>query len=149
MGERFRCKVPPTEAQLKHAAFVLQELSASIPQITVPLRTPNVVQATRALQEDEAIDLSLLAVDITQLPSFDGAEVPTPEAAALVVDAMFRMLGVSDNPDPGDLLAEDTNTPIAPSGESTVNMIENDSTDESGADSTTADGAIDLSILDH
>jgi type IV secretion system protein VirD4 len=83
----------PTEPQLKHAAFVLGELSANVPALDVPLHTAKVERKIRALTEGESFDLSRLAFDVNGLPAFDDADVPSPDSVAKVVDAMFRLLG--------------------------------------------------------
>jgi hypothetical protein len=50
----------------------------------------------RALEEGERIDVAALAIDVSALPSFNSAEVPSPEAVADVVDAFFGQVAAAD-----------------------------------------------------
>jgi type IV secretion system protein VirD4 len=97
-GVRKHSKVMPTESQLKHAAFVLEELSAPVPVLNVQLHKAKVEQKTRSLVEGETIDLEKLAVDVHALPPFDDPEAPSPESAMNVVNAFFAQIGAADMP---------------------------------------------------
>ena len=97
IGVRNNSKVMPTEVQLKHAAFVLEELSAPVPVLNVQLHKAKVEQKTRSLFEGEAIDLERLTIDVRALPPFDDSESPSPESAMTVVNAFFAQFGAADN----------------------------------------------------
>lgn len=96
IGVRDNSKVMPTEAQLKHAAFVLEELSAPVPVLNVQLHKAKVEQKTRSLVEGEAIDLERLALDVYALPPFDDSEAPSPESTMNVVNAFFAQVGAAN-----------------------------------------------------
>jgi hypothetical protein len=69
-------KVRPTEQRIKHAAFVLNEMSSPVPRLDMELHRARVENRVRPLADGEQIDLARLAFDIDGLPSFDG---PVPE----------------------------------------------------------------------
>jgi type IV secretion system protein VirD4 len=97
-GVRKHSKVMPTEAQLKHAAFVLEELSAPVPVLNVQLHKAKVEQKTRSLDEGEAIDLEKLAIDVHALPLFDDSDAPSRESAMNIVNAFFAQIGAAEMP---------------------------------------------------
>lgn len=89
--ERF-IKVRPTEAQIKHAAFVLGELSSPVPVVNIDLHRARVEQRIRPLAAGEAIDLASLAIEHAALPPLHGAPIPAPESIEAVVDQFFAQL---------------------------------------------------------
>lgn len=140
----------PTESQLKHAAFVLEELSSSVPILDVPLHKAKVNRKTRPLADGEPIDVSVLAFDVDSLPSFNGVEVPSAESVTEVVDAMFRLLGQ----DPASIAANHLFGDEGAASEETVSAPRSDKREASTTRSEIEDvvspgGAIDLSVLDH
>lgn len=91
-------KVQPSERQIKHAAFVLTELSIEVPRLDVELHRAKVEQRIRPIVVGEKIDVGRLAFDVEGLPAFDGA-VPSPEAVIAVVDGFFAGLDWDDDDD--------------------------------------------------
>jgi type IV secretion system protein VirD4 len=116
----------PSEQQLKHAAFVLRELSAPVPKITVTTITePNAVQSqeargepqnlqsARPLLPGEAINLAALAFDINTLPAFDDAENPSPESVSRLVDQFFAHLEWTGSEEDSGSATSPTNDSVA------------------------------------
>lgn len=89
-------KAQPSEQQIKHAAFVLQELSSSVPEIDVELHQAKVQQRIRALADGEPINLARLAFNIEGLPEFDGP-IPSTASVGAVVDGFFAGLEWDDD----------------------------------------------------
>lgn len=151
MGFRSSRVVGPTEPQLKHAAFVLQELSVPVPMLDIKLHNAKVEQRTRPLVEGEPIDLSKLAFDVSGLPAFDDSDVPSAESVAKVVDAFFKEVCASDlRTDPYDeeIAPSSVGTRSATSGntDSAAPWPAPSVIDETAG--TNLGGAIDLSALD-
>lgn len=141
----------PTEAQLKHAAFVLEELSAEVPVLNLPLHQARIEHRTRALTDGDPIDVSLLAIDVNGLPSFDGAEVPSPEAITKVVDAMFCLLGHDEaSIDTRDLFVDESISSVEAVSLQPREKLDNAPAGTPTASSrrSTSGGTIDLSVLD-
>jgi type IV secretion system protein VirD4 len=143
-------KFLPDEAQLKHAAFVLHELSAPVPLLDVAPPAPQSVGAKAPASAGQTIDLSLLASSIADLPTFADQEAPTPEEAARIVDAMFRILEVSDLPDATGLLDETETAEFdahAP-GITAANEIERAEPKVLAGEPKASNSPVDLSVLD-
>ncbi|OFA00190.1 type IV secretory system conjugative DNA transfer family protein [Duganella sp. HH101] len=88
LGLRNFLKATPTEAAIKHAAFVLHELSVDVPAIALeapPRRAP----ATKATGPGPACQAM-------QLPAFSDPARPSAEEAGAVVDAFFAQLALFD-----------------------------------------------------
>lgn len=136
-------KKNPTKDQLEQAAFVRNELSATVPNLNIDLFKAKTEHRIRPITTNESIDLSKLAIDIDALPTLDNLENPSQETVTKLVDSFFSQLDwidentgeISDNPIPKNLIKFDEVIP-AESNEIT-------STKESTQD------LIDLSILDH
>lgn len=139
-------KVRPSEVEIKYAAFVLNELSSFVPCLDVELHRAKVEQRMRPLAGGEKIDLSHLAFDIDGLPSFEGAEVPSPQAVVAVVDQFFAQLEWADVDD--DATTDDGSEGATREGTSGVTAIVVQLSDQLKANAFSPDGPIDLSILD-
>ncbi|MYN40354.1 type IV secretory system conjugative DNA transfer family protein [Duganella sp. FT109W] len=88
------CKVYPTEAQIKHAAFVLRELSVEVPRVPMISRPPaGTIHQPPSPRQTRPV-----------LPVFKDAEAPTPEEANAIVAAFFAQLPLFDTD--GDSAAE-------------------------------------------
>jgi type IV secretion system protein VirD4 len=146
----------PTEPQLKHAAFVLEELSAPVPVLDIPLHKAKVEKKTRTLQEGEPIDVSRLAFDVNGLPSFDGAEIPSPEQVANCVDAFFEQIALTHVAiDTGNLFDSDSGSPSEPAppaaprrGRKKASVGAAAPPEANAITARGPDGTIDLSALD-
>ncbi len=146
----------PSEIQLKHAAFVLEELSSPVPVLDIPLHRAKVERKIRALSEDEPIDIALLAIDVNAIPSFDGEEVPSPEMVARTVEAFFAQVGaLTETPiDTSDVFSqveEPSTTAIATDTDETLipgRRHETARPKAAAPRAPSARNAIDLSALD-
>ena len=152
------CKKLPTEAQIKHAAFVLQELSSVVPLIDVELHRAKVEQRVRPIAVGEAIDLSKLVFNLDGLPQFDGP-VPSPESVSAVVESFFAGLEWEDDDTSGkEIIPDDASSGEAPHSKARANApeatINTNATSLGGSASprltavTPGAGDIDLSKLD-
>ena len=138
----------PTETQLKHAAFVLEELSAPVPVIDLTLHKAKVARKTRPLEEGESIDIALLAIDVKALPSFHGEEAPSPEMVASTVGAFFKQVNaLTEIPiDISDVLTE---IDVRRSAQQAVRRPPRSQPTASAVSAQSARVAIDLSALDN
>lgn len=93
-------KQRPTEVQIKHAAFVLGELSSGVPRLDIDLHRARIEKRVRPLKSGEPIDVSRLAFDVDGLPSFEGQEAPSKEQVVAVVDAIFAGFQWEDESSP-------------------------------------------------
>jgi type IV secretion system protein VirD4 len=86
----------PSEAQLKHAAFVLKELSADITELALagPGRASVSALDDRAEQPD--YDLKRMETRAHELPSFADSNLPTNEELSSLVDTMMTILSESE-----------------------------------------------------
>lgn len=139
-------KVRPTEKQIKHAAFVLQELSTQVPRIDIALHRAKVEDRLRRLGPNEAIDLARLAFNADGLPEFDGA-VPSPESVSAVVESFFNSLQWEEQ--------QEDDTPANAPASSPASAIDNSledlgvrSSPDLKNDDTSSLNTIDLSKLD-
>ncbi|MBY0365123.1 MAG: type IV secretory system conjugative DNA transfer family protein [Burkholderiaceae bacterium] len=82
----------PTKDDLERAAFVLNELASTVPQLDIDLHKAKTERRVREVKADEPIDLSKLAVDVDALPAIDNPENPSEEQVAGLVDAFFSQL---------------------------------------------------------
>ena len=146
--------VQPTEAQLKHAAFVLEEMSAQVPVLDIALHKAKVEQKIRPLQETEKLDLSLLAIDVQAVPRFVDPEAPTDQETNAVVEAFFGQLGsfaAIDTADVFETAQPDTSNEIS-QAESSLHAWSAVQPTPSRSTLTIArprsGGTIDLSVLD-
>ncbi|WLI91074.1 type IV secretory system conjugative DNA transfer family protein [Massilia sp. R2A-15] len=146
--------VQPTEAQLKHAAFVLEELSAQVPVLDIALHKAKVEQKIRPLREEEKLDLSLLAIDVQAVPRFADPEAPTEQETEAVVEAIFSQLGSFAAIDTADVFEPpqpDAGNEIS-QGDSSLHAVSATRQAPSRATQAIARpppaGTIDLSVLD-
>ncbi|HMS82671.1 MAG TPA: type IV secretory system conjugative DNA transfer family protein [Nitrospira sp.] len=86
----------PTQAELEEAAFVRRELSVEIPKLDLELHRAKVERRVRAVQPDEPIDPSILAMDLTTLPPVMSHDRPTFEEVNGLVDAFVAQLQWTD-----------------------------------------------------
>jgi type IV secretion system protein VirD4 len=112
-------RVNPTERQIKHAAFVLEEMSIAVPQLDLELHRAKVEQRIRPLVPGESVDVSRLAIDVQNLPKFDDQESPSPEQAARLVDEFFSQLDWIEEAGTGDA-SEGTTIEDAQSADATT-----------------------------
>lgn len=154
-------KQRPTELQIKHAAFVLRELSSGVPYLDIELHRARIENRIRPLKEGEPIDVTRLAFDVDGLPSFEGAQVPSKEQVVAVVDAIFAGFQWEDEPSTSpdfDEAAENLIAPVLASGEVDPHDPMPGPAPSAISPSTTSlpvrprkpgGGQIDLSALDH
>ncbi|NVD69585.1 type IV secretory system conjugative DNA transfer family protein [Duganella sp. BJB1802] len=94
-GLRNAFKVVPTEAAIKHAAFVLHEMSIDIQPISPATLTrrprPQDTQPRKAKRKNAATPAAPI-----QLPAFSDPARPSAEEAGAVVDAFFAQLALFD-----------------------------------------------------
>lgn len=97
----------PSHDQLKHAAWVLKELSAHVPLLNVKAHMAKLEERTRVLKEGEAIDVSSLAINLSLVPTFNDPNNPTKEEALAIVDSIFSQLSCEDEDqqEPSDSIA--------------------------------------------
>jgi type IV secretion system protein VirD4 len=88
----FSAKARPSEKQLKHAAFVLREMSSAVPRLDIDLHKAKMENRTRVAEAGEQIDLAKLVADVSDLPTIDNPENPSEEQVAVLVDAFFSQL---------------------------------------------------------
>ncbi|WP_373987809.1 type IV secretory system conjugative DNA transfer family protein [Duganella sp. BuS-21] len=99
----------PSEEQMKHAAYVLRELSIELPRIDMTVVPSVKLQLELNLGTDSASDPvsgmatppSNRSVPMPVLPKFREAAAPTPEEARAIVDAFFAQLPMFDHDIPG------------------------------------------------
>jgi type IV secretion system protein VirD4 len=99
-------KVRPSEQQIKHAAFVLGEMSAAIPplQLAPPPPPP---AASPPAPATTPVKIRLTPIDIetpgrrapSSLPVFADPDFPTLQEAQAIVDAFFGPLDAQDHAD--------------------------------------------------
>lgn len=145
----------PTEPQLKHAAFVLEEMSAQVPVLDIALHKAKVEQKIRPLQEEELLDVSLLAIDVEAVPRFADPQAPTVPEADAVVEAIFSQLGCYALIDTTDIFEPgppDTGNEISQAEPSPLETPARQPPPRSPPPQSIAEsaqgGAIDLSVLD-
>ncbi|MES2899577.1 MAG: type IV secretory system conjugative DNA transfer family protein [Pseudomonadota bacterium] len=83
-------KVRPTEQQIKHAAFVMEDMSSPIPMLDLDLHRARVERRIRPLQAGEPIDLDRLALNLDAIAPL-GANA-THADIEVVVDQFFAQL---------------------------------------------------------
>ncbi|WP_424196595.1 type IV secretory system conjugative DNA transfer family protein (plasmid) [Ampullimonas aquatilis] len=88
----------PNQNELEHAAFVESDLSSPVPVYDVALFTAKAEKRIRVLKDDEAIDLSKLAIDIPTIAPLDKSEA-SHEALTELVNDFFEQIGVDANQD--------------------------------------------------
>lgn len=114
LGLARHAKARPSESQIKHAVYVLKELSAPVPALRlqdVALEQAPQVQAPAAPTAPRRLDLAALGRDANDLPVFVDSAHPTREEAQAIVVAFFGPMDgtVPGTPDqPGDELNRDT-----------------------------------------
>lgn len=128
----------PTQAELEEVAFVKGELSADVPVLDVDLYKARVEKRSRPVQPDEAIDLSRLTADVSDLPKVDDQDNPSEEQVTQLVDAFFGKLEWIDS-STGEVVE-------APSNDGFVDLGGNPSLNEIEALSPPS---LDLSALDN
>ena len=104
-------KARPSERQIKHAAFVLKEMSAPVPVLILPQthdeRTP---PASDEVMHDP-VDIGLLTGAVRELPTFADSTRPTREEAQAIVDAFFGPMDRETDPEtPAPLVCEETHS---------------------------------------
>lgn len=82
----------PSYDELKHAAFVRNELCSRVPVLDINRHRALIEQRTRDLNPGEAIDLSKLAIKVEDLPALDDQKNPSTESVTNLVDAFFSQL---------------------------------------------------------
>lgn len=82
----------PTREELELAAFVNHELASLVPSLDIGMHIAKIEQRTRGLQDDEAVDLAKLVVNLEGLPSLDDPDNPSPESVTNLVDAFFASI---------------------------------------------------------
>ena len=80
----------PTRAQLEKAAFVLRDLSISVPRHAVSLTLQSVPSTSST--SDDLVDLSILPATDVALPLLDDQQNPSEQSVAIMVDAFFKQL---------------------------------------------------------
>jgi type IV secretion system protein VirD4 len=154
-------KARPSESQIKHAAFILKELSSAVPVLKLLAAPEKLPSAPSPAMLHAAIDITALAADAISLPEFADSAHPTPEEALAIVNAFFGPMD-EQAAVPAQAPAGDTAKRGRPRnsvqgdlfGDPAANAIEAAISSPPKYQSRTASalpkgGAIDLSALDH
>jgi type IV secretion system protein VirD4 len=105
-------KVHPSHAQLKHAAFVLEELSVQLPTVPLPARPVSLPPLAPTAPPANP-------PQVPYLPQFANTQQPTVEEANAIVDAFFAQLPMFSAQPQEDAPAGDSDHTVGVSGEST------------------------------